>query len=266
MLIVVKGAGDIASGIALRLHHAGFPVLMTDIERPLCVRRTVSFCEAVRLGCCTVEDTEAVRISVPEEASAVIAVGKIPVLVDEQAECIGILKPDAVIDAILAKRNLGTKITDAPVVIGVGPGFCAGKDCHAVIETKRGHTLGRVIRSGEPIPNTGVPGNIGGFTTERVLRAPANGVFRGVCKISDVVRKGETVAYVNDIPVPATIDGVLRGLLADGIEVTEGLKIGDIDPRAAVENCFTCSDKALSVAGGALEAVCGLLKERRFAE
>ena len=158
-------------------------------------------------------------------------------------------------DAILAKRNLGTRITDAPVVVGVGPGFTAGEDCHAVIETMRGHTLGRVIYSGSAIPNTNVPGLIGGFAGERVLRAPADGAFRSVHRIGDLVKTGDVAGYVSGEPMACTIDGVLRGLIADGIPVRKGMKSGDVDPRGNVENCYTVSDKATAVGGGVLEAI-----------
>lgn len=262
MLVIVKGAGDIATGIAIRLFRAGFPVVMTEIQEPLCVRRTVSFCEAVRLKKCTVEGVCAEKASSDEEIHSIIARGNIPVVVDPEAQIVKRLAPDAVIDAILAKKNLGTSINDASVVIGVGPGFFAGRDCHAVIETKRGHTLGRAIYQGEPIPNTGVPGNIGGYTTERVLRAPCDGIFHAEKSITDIVEEGEVIGKVDKEPVIAEIAGVLRGLIADGLIVERDLKIGDIDPRTEVKNCYTCSDKALSVAGGVLEALCGLLKEK----
>ena len=169
--------------------------------------------------------------------------------------CREALAPDALADAILAKRNLGTRITDAPVVVGVGPGFTAGEDCHAVIETMRGHTLGRVIYSGSAIPNTNVPGLIGGFAGERVLRAPADGAFRSVRRIGDLVKAGDIAGYVSGEPMVCTIDGVLRGLIADGIPVRKGMKSGDVDPRGNVENCYTVSDKATAVGGGVLEAI-----------
>ena len=179
----------------------------------------------------------------------------LPVFVDPECECLRELKPDVLVDAILAKRNLGTKITDAPIVIGVGPGFEAGVDCHAVIETMRGHTLGRAIYKGSALSNTNIPGRIGGFTGERVLRAPDSGVFKGTRQIGDMVEAGDVVGYVGDKPMVCTIGGVLRGLLSDGTATHEGMKAGDVDPRGKKEYCDTVSDKALSVAGGVLEAI-----------
>ena len=172
MLVLIRGAGDLASGVALRLCRAGLAVVMTDLPQPTAIRRTVCFSQAIRFGETTVEDVTAVLAKTPEDVKKALLGGKIPVLADPEARCRAWLRPDALVDAILAKKNLGTKITDAPIVIGVGPGFCAGRDCHAVVETMRGHTLGRVIRNGEPIPNTNIPGLIGGFAGERVLRAP----------------------------------------------------------------------------------------------
>lgn len=259
MLVVIRGAGDIASGIAVRLHRSGASIVMLDVAVPTSVRRTVCFSEAVRLGDAEVEGIRAVRCESAAEAAKVAATGTIAVLVDPKGESIPELAPEAVVDAILAKENLGTTKDMAPVVIGVGPGFHAGEnssaDCHAAIETKRGHYLGRVIYDGSPIPNTGVPGNIGGFTTERVLRAPADGPFEPIAKIGDQVKKGDLVAKVSGEPLYATIDGVLRGLLQEGCPVTKGMKSGDIDPRCKVGHCFSVSDKARAVGGGVLEAL-----------
>lgn len=255
MLTIIRGAGDIASGIALRLFRAGFGVVMTEIERPTTIRRTVAFSDAVTSGEQTVENVTALRAETWEEACRYLERGSIPVLVDPDCACRAFLKPDALIDAILAKRNLGTAIADAPIVVGVGPGFTAGVDCHAVVETMRGHTLGRVYYRGPTLPNTNIPGLIGGFAGERVLRAPADGVFRSVRSIGDRVEAGETVGFVGELPVQATISGVLRGLLADGVSVHQGLKSGDVDPRGKPEYCSLVSDKALSVAGGVLEAI-----------
>ncbi len=254
MLVCVRGAGDLASGIAVRLHRAGWQVAMLDIAEPTSVRRTVCFSEAVRLGETVVEGVTA-RRAVPEEVPALLAAGIVPVLVDPEGKCIRQLGPDAVVDAILAKRNLGTDLSMAPIVVGVGPGFTAPDDVDAAVETQRGHDLGRVYYRGTPAPNTGIPGNIGGYTVERVLRAPADGVFSGVASIGDVVAAGDVVATVDGVPMEATIDGVLRGLLQDGLTVFRGMKAGDIDPRCEVSNCFSVSDKARSVAGGVLEAL-----------
>ncbi len=255
MQIVIRGAGDIASGIASRLVRSGFPVIMTDLARPTSIRRTVCFSEAILYGSARVEDLTARLAGTPEEAASICRDGEIAVLADPEGDCIRALKPDAVIDAILAKRNLGTNITDAPAVIGVGPGFTAGVDCHAVVETMRGHTLGRVCYEGAALPNTNIPGLIGGFAGERVLRAPADGVFTGTRRIGDRVESGDTVGFVAGVPMQATISGVLRGLLADGVTVRKGMKSGDVDPRGDAGYCALASDKALSVGGGVLEAI-----------
>ena len=255
MLAVIRGAGDLASGIALRLIHSGIQVVMTDLALPLAIRRTVAFCEAIRLGEVTVEDVTAVRAENAAEARRLLAEGILPVLADPEGNCIRELHPDVVVDAILAKKNLGTRITDAPIVVGVGPGFTAGVDCHAVVETMRGHTLGRTIYEGSALPNTNIPGLIGGFAGERVLRAPATGTFEAVLSIGAVVKTGDVAGWVNGQPMKCTIDGVLRGLIADGTQVREGLKCGDVDPRGDVTYCRLVSDKALAIGGGVLEAI-----------
>jgi xanthine dehydrogenase accessory factor len=255
MIIWVRGAGDIATGIAFRLYKSGFAVVMSDLPQPTSIRRTVCFSEAIVNGETRVEDITARFAANAEDAREILSRGEIAVLADETGEIVKSLHPVAVIDAILAKRNLGTKIDDAQIVIGIGPGFTAGVDCHAVVETMRGHTLGRVYYTGSALPDTGIPGNIAGFTLERLLRAPKAGMFRGVKQIGDVVEAGEICAYVDDEPVASRIRGVLRGLLPDGIVVYEGMKSGDVDPRCERSHCFTVSDKALSVGGGALEAL-----------
>lgn len=254
-MILIRGAGDIASGIAIRLYRSGFAVVMTDTAVPTAIRRTVSFSGAITSGSQTVEDVTARLAGSVDETAGILGGGDIAVLVDEGCTCLEALRPDAVVDAILAKRNLGTTMDMAPAVIGVGPGFTAGVDCHAVVETMRGHTLGRVYYEGSALPNTAVPGLIGGFAGERVLRAPADGVFRQLREIGELVEAGETVGTVDGKPMRCTISGVLRGILADGTPVTRGMKSGDVDPRGNVENCYTVSDKALAVGGGALEAV-----------
>ena len=236
MLVVIRGAGDIATGIALRLFRSGIKIVMTDLPQPTSIRRTVCFSEAIRHGSATVEGVEAV-------------------LADPQADCVRELKPDALVDAILAKKNLGTRITDAPVVVAVGPGFTAGADCHAAVETMRGHTLGRVLYEGSPLPNTGVPGVIAGYAAERVLRAPAAGVFEPKLEIGAQVKKGDVAAVVDGKPMLCSIDGCLRGLMQEGAVVFEGMKCGDIDPRGQQANCLTASDKAIAVGGGVLEAI-----------
>ncbi len=255
MRVLIRGAGDLASGIALRLHHAGMQVAMTDLPKPTAIRRTVCFSQAILFGTMTVEDVRARFAAAPEDAERIWAAGEIPVFADPTAACRHALAPDALVDAILAKRNLGTARDDAPCVIGVGPGFTAGVDCHACVETMRGHTLGRVLTEGSPIPNTNIPGLIGGFAGERVLRAPADGVFRQLGQIGDIVQQEQIVAYVGDEPMRCQISGVLRGILADGTPVFRGMKAGDVDPRADVSYCYLVSDKALSIGGGVLEAI-----------
>ena len=255
LITLIRGAGDLASGIALRLWRSGIGVVMTETARPTTIRRTVAFSQAVIDGQCSVEDVTARRAEDVQEARALLARGFLPVLVDPDCRCREELRPDALVDAILAKRNLGTAITDAPVVIGVGPGFTAGVDCHAVVETMRGHTLGRAIYDGSALPNTAVPGLIGGFAGERVLRAPADGVFTAARRIGDMVEAGDIAGFVADIPMRCTIGGVLRGLLEDGTETTKGMKAGDVDPQGDPAYCLTASDKALAVGGGVLEAI-----------
>lgn len=255
MKILIKGAGDLATGIASRLYHSGHQLLMTEIAVPLTVRRMVSLSRAVYEKEAAVEDMKGILVSSMEEAEKVLGAGDIPVIIDERAEVAGEFHPDVIIDAILAKKNLGTKITDAPFVIGVGPGFTAGEDCHCVVETKRGHTLGTAIYEGSAIPNTGVPGNVGGYTIERLIRAAAPGEMVPLAAIGDVVKKGQAVAVTGGKEVYAQMDGIVRGMLQSGVMVSENLKIGDIDARCEIDHCFTISDKARSVGGGVLEAV-----------
>lgn len=255
MLVLIKGAGDLATGTAVRLHRAGFPVVMTDIAQPTAVRRTVAFSQCMYDGVTEVEGITARRAANGEEANAILAAGEIPVLADPEAGILKELRFDAVVDAILAKRNLGTSLTDAPIVLALGPGFTAGVDCHGVIETKRGHDLGRLILEGSAIPNTGVPGDVGGYTRERIIRAPADGPFEPVAQIGQRVELGDVVARVNGVPVTAQLTGVVRGMLPAGIPVTEGMKAGDIDPRCEVRHCFTVSDKARAIGGGVLEGL-----------
>ena len=212
MLVVIRGAGDIATGIALRLFRSGIKIVMTDLPQPTSIRRTVCFSEAIRHGSATVEGVEALLAKDAAEAKTLAESGRVAVLADPQADCVRELKPDALVDAILAKKNLGTRITDAPVVVAVGPGFTAGADCHAAVETMRGHTLGRVLYEGSPLPNTGVPGVIAGYAAERVLRAPAAGVFEPKLEIGAQVKKGDVAAVVDGKPMLCRIDGCLRGL------------------------------------------------------
>ncbi len=253
-LVIVKSGGDIATGIAHRLFRSGFSVVITEVAQPTVIRRTVAFAEAVYSGVVTVEGVTAKRVLLSEVQDC-LKQGIIPVLIDPQAVCVTVLNPCAVIDAILAKKNTGTSRQDAPLVIGIGPGFVAGEDVHAVIETMRGHDLGRIILQGAARPNTGVPGAIGGYTTERVLRAPAAGIFTGAKTIGDRVAAGDVIGWVDHEPAYAAIGGILRGILHDGLQVEKGLKIGDVDPRCQPENCLTISDKARAIGGGVLEAL-----------
>ena len=296
LLIICRGAGDLATGIIHRLHRAGHRVIALETDYPAAIRRQVSFCEAVYDGSAAVEgvtarlvpaladaetdtetysginDTPAAHIvSEKWDSSAIEALleaGEVPLLIDPKGESIVLLKPDVVVDAIIAKKNLGTTINMAPLVIGVGPGFTAGQDVHLVIESMRGHNLARIITDGMAQPNTGVPGNIAGFTSERVIHAPAAGYIHDVRKIGDIVQKGDEIARIYPdkesydnalseyVPVNATITGIIRGLIREGYFFREGFKIADIDPRESeLTNCFTISDKARSIAGSVLEAV-----------
>ena len=255
-VIIIKGAGEMATGAACRLFRANFKrILMLETPSPQAVRRQVSFCEAIHETIVTVEGVEAVRVCDQAEIHAAWAEGKIAVRVDPRGESIARYQPDAVIDAIIAKRNLGTSLADAPLVVALGPGFIAGTDCHVVIETNRGHDLGRLIRSGAAQANTGVPGNIAGFTRERVVRAPEAGIVSSGHRIGDLIAKGEMICRVGDAEVVAEIDGILRGLIRPGSCVAKGLKIGDIDPRGEAGYCGTVSEKARALGGAVLEAL-----------
>jgi xanthine dehydrogenase accessory factor len=265
-LALIKGAGDLASGVAVRLSRAGFDVVMMEIARPTVVRRAVAFDEAVYEGHAVVEGVEGASVDDADGIAVVLRRGAIPVLVDPAGAALREVRPALLVDAIVAKRNLGTSITDAPAVVALGPGFFAGRDVHAVIETKRGHTLGRVILHGEALPDTGIPGEVGGHAEERLLRAPAAGVFQSEFQIGDGVAAGQVVGRVGEATVRSRLDGVLRGLLHPGLKVTPGFKLGDVDPRATRGHCFTVSDKALAVAGGVLEAACALLGGVRLLE
>jgi xanthine dehydrogenase accessory factor len=255
LTVVIRGSGELASGVAHRLHQCHFNVCLTEIAHPMAVRREVSFCEAVYDVEKEVEGVIARRIDSYEEIEKTWGEGKIPLLIDAEASVKDYLKPDVLIDAIIAKRNVGTKITDAKLVIGLGVGFYAGRDVHVVIETNRGHDLGRIIRSGEAEPDTGVPGEIAGKSIERLIRTPKAGRFIIKKDIGELVKAGETVATVDGAPVTVVIDGVIRGLLRDGMQVPSGLKAGDVDPRGDRGYCYTISDKARAISGGALEAI-----------
>ena len=253
--VLIRGGGDLASGVAWRLHQCGFKVLITEIAHPMAVRRKVSFCEAVYDGQTQVEGVMAVLIKDANTAYEVWGQGCIAVLVDPQAQAKHVIKPDVMVDAILAKKNLGTVREDAPLVIALGPGFDAGKDPHFVVETNRGHQLGRLLTAGAAEPDTGVPGPVQGVTTDRVLRAPTDGQWQTAADIGDMVHKGDQVGTVAQKPVHALIDGVLRGLIRPGLTVNKGLKIGDIDPRGIKAFCDTISEKALAIGGGVLEGI-----------
>jgi xanthine dehydrogenase accessory factor len=263
--VVVKGAGDLASGVIMRLHRAGFRVVATETAQPTTVRRTVAFSEAVYRGEFAVEGIRARRIDHCQEVSKAWSDGVIPVLVDPGSAVVKTLRPTVLVDAIMAKCNCGTRLADAAIVIGLGPGFVAGVDVHAVVETNRGHHLGRVLLAGGAEPDTGVPGEIGGHAAARLLRAPCTGRLQARSSIGDFVQPGEIVCWVEETAVTARIAGVLRGLLHDGLPVHAGMKIGDVDPRATREHCFTISDKSLAVGGGVLEAVLYWLQQRRLA-
>src|SRR5437660_1574935 len=268
-LVAVKGAGDLATGVIHRLSRAGFAVIATELPEPTVVRRTVAFAEAVTRGEMTVEDVSARLATSLQDIQATLAGGRVPIVVDPDGTLLRQMHPSVLIEATLSKYNSGVTMQDAPIVIALGPGYEAGKDVHAVIETNRGHNLGRVYLQGSAEPNTGVPGTIGGYAGERLLRAPCAGMLYGVRQIGDHVEAGETVAVVREMeaisegtPVIAAISGILRGLVRDGLAVSAGMKVGDIDPRAVREHCFTISDKSRAIAGGVLEAMLYLLNRR----
>ena len=259
-MIIVRGAGDISTGTIHRLFSAGYPVLALEAERPSAIRRQVAFSEAVYDGTATVEGVTAVRITDAGQADGILKQGQVPLLVDPAGESIRQIKPDAVVDAILAKKNLGTNMGMSELTIALGPGFEAGKDVHYVIETMRGHNLGRIIASGRAAPNTGIPGIIAGYGAERVIHSPAAGMFRLRKDIGSEVREGDVIGTVmagqEEITVRTQISGFLRGIIRDGYSVPKGFKLADVDPRPGERvNCFTISDKARCIAGSVLELV-----------
>lgn len=255
LTVLIKGAGEMASGVAWRLGAAGLRVALTERPEPLAVRRGASFCEAVRLGRQVVEGREAVLVSDPAQAAREWAAGRLAVLVDPELTCLAALRPDVLVEATLTKRNTGIGRDLAPLVVAMGPGYAAGVDCHYVIETMRGHDLGRVIESGPAMPDTGVPGVIAGHGIERVLRAPQAGRFSTALALGDRVAAGQVVARVGEAAVVSQIDGVLRGLLPSGVVVNPGCKLGDVDPRGQAHQAFTISDKARALGGAVLEAI-----------
>lgn len=256
-LVVVRGGGDLASGVIYRLHRAGFSVVVLELPSPILVRRTVSYGDAIYSGERVVEGVIARHVATIADMEAALKERVVPVMVDAQGHLLraGTIAPVILVDGRMEKRNLGTRMTDAPLVIALGPGFCAGVDCHAVIETNRGHNLGRVYWQGYAEADTGEPGGINGVRHSRVLRAPSDGHVRAKMSIGDMVRAGDIIATINNEPLRAPFDGVLRGLIHERVAVVAGMKIGDLDPRAKQEYCFTISDKSLAIGGGVLEAV-----------
>ena len=258
MIVLVRGGGDLASGVALRLHRAGLRVVITELPQPLAIRRRVSFAEAVYNGECSVEEINARLVKDPTDTLRVLQIfakNQIPVLIDPPGEAIKSLHPSVVVDGRMLKKRAELIPTVVKLIIGLGPGFVAGENCHAVIETKRGHTLGRVIWKGESEIDSGIPESVDARQAERVLRAPQAGILVTQAEIGDHLEAGQTVAVVNGKEVIAPFKGVLRGLLHPGFEVWAGLKIGDVDPRDNPQHCTLVSDKSLAVGGGVLEAI-----------
>ena len=263
-LVLMRGGGDIASGAVYRLRRAGYPVVISEIAIPTMIRREVCYGNAVHRGEMILERFVARHVSIGEVKDT-LAQEIIPVVTSSYEELLDTLKPEIVVDAILSKKNLGTKRDDADLVIGVGPGFIAGEDVDVVIETMRGHNLGKLIFEGKPMANTGIPGIIKGVGKERVIYSPCAGVVKNICKIGDMVEKNQVIATVDGVEVLATISGVLRGLIREGYEVPEKFKMADIDPREEEQaNCFTISDKARAIGGAVLEAVLYLKNEKNI--
>jgi xanthine dehydrogenase accessory factor len=260
LTVLVRGAGEMASGIAHRLHRCHMKVLVTEVAAPTAVRRMVAFAEAAYQGSHDVEGVTAVKAATPDDAAKAWERGEIPLFIDPEARIRDFIKPAVIVDAIMAKKNSSTRITDAPLVIGIGPGFTAGANVHAVVESNRGYNLGRVIWAGQAERDTGVPAPVAGHTEARVLRVPRSGVFKALRKIGDFVDPGEAVAEVDGQPIPAQIHGMVRGLLKNDIQVQQGIKAGDIDPRGEREYCYLISDKARAIGGGVLEAILHSLK------
>lgn len=262
-IVIVRGGGDIASGTIQKLFRSGFKVLVLEVEKPTSIRRKVCFSEAIYDGEIIIEGLKCVVVGTLDEIKEAWKLDIIPIVIDLNGKFINLIKPDIVVDAILAKKNLGTNMNMAPITIALGPGFEAGKDVDIVIETMRGHDLGRLIFKGMAMKNTGVPGNIEGYSKERVIYSPCGGVIKNINEIGSIVKAGETIAYVDDIEIKATIAGVLRGLLRDESIVFKGLKIADIDPRLGQQkNCNTISDKARNIAGAVLEGIL-LIKNKK---
>ena len=264
MKVVIRGGGDLATGVAEVLYQSGFKILILDIEKPSSIRRSVCFSEAIYDGVTKVENIICKKVENENEIEKCWNEKIIPIMVDEKGEIIKKIKPNVVVDSIIAKKNLGTTKEMAPITIALGDGFEAGKDVDIVVETMRGHNLGRIITSGRAMKNTGIPGEIKGVSKDRVIYSLANGIFSSVKKIGDTVQKDEIIGYVGNVEIRGKISGVLRGIIKEGYEVTENMKIGDIDPRIEEKNnCFTISDKARSLGGAVLRAIMFRLKEER---
>ena len=253
--VLIRGAGEVASAVAHKLARSNFKICLTDISKPIAVSRGVAFCEAIYDGEKEVNGVVAKLISSPDEVSEVWQEGKIPVLIDPEAKVKETLKPDILIDAIMAKKNIGTRITDAPLVIGLGPGFKVGRDVHIIVETNNSENIGKVLFSGEAEPNTGIPVEVAGLTEERVFRPSKKGIFRPTKKMGDMVFAGDIVGWVGDAPVKAKIDGVVRAIIRDGIQVNEKTKLGEVDPRGDAELCYAIRPRTRVIAGGVLEVI-----------
>ncbi len=264
-LVIVRGGGDIATGTIHKLYRSGFPVVILEIENPSTIRRKVAFSEAMYENETIVEGVICKKANHMDDITSILSEGKIPIIKDENCDILKYMNPLALVDGILAKKNLGTKKTMAPITIALGPGFEAGVDVDVVIETQRGHDLGRILFDGFAQKNTGIPGIIGGYGKERVIHSPATGIIKNLSHISDTVMKGQAIAFIGDKKVEATIDGILRGIIKDGYPVVQGLKIADIDPRIEEKkNCFTISDKARCIGGSVLESILFLRRSKNL--
>ncbi|MGM0240016.1 selenium-dependent molybdenum cofactor biosynthesis protein YqeB [Enterococcus sp. AZ103] len=254
-IVVIRGGGDLATGVVQKFQRTGFKVLILEIAQPLAIRRTVALCSAVYDGVYQVEDIKARRADSFEEINKIWQASEVPILIDPEGKSIEKLRPTIVVDAILAKRNLGTSQQLAPITIALGPGFTAGKDVDIVIETMRGHALAKLIFSGAALPNTGVPGIIGGKSNERVIHSPAGGKVEHIHQIGDRVKKDQVLFKVDNVEVKSPLDGTLRGLIEAGLTIRKGLKVADVDPRPSEEiDYLAISDKARALGGAALEA------------
>jgi len=263
-IVIIRGGGDLASGTIQKLHRSGFRVLVLEVAQPTSIRRDVSFSESIYQGEVQIEGITAKHVNSLSEIENAWTSKKVPVIIDQQGEYIKIIKPKILVDAIIAKKNMGTTRDMADITIALGPGFIAGIDVDVVIETARGHDLGRLIFNGEAEKNTGIPGNIMGYSSERVIHSSCGGIMKNIADIGAVVQVDEVIAYIGETEIKATMSGILRGILRSGIIVTKGFKIADIDPRLSEKmNCYTISDKARNIAGGVLEAVLYLMTQTR---